>query len=1341
MAATVRAAFELIDRASSTLRKIERQAQATDRALAKASASADRLGSRDQISRMDMADQRLRKLQQSTDRLGSSAQRARPHIGGIGNDFETVATRARRAENDVGRLERVFQKIGTAGKALGTIFTGMKLPLIATAISALLPAVGSLGLGLTSLLPKLTDLGAGVIALPAPMLAAGAAMVTVKLATHDLGKALAGNKRAFDSLTPSAKRFVETLRSYRPMLAQLRTSAQRGLFPGLTQGLQKLSAGAPVANRLVGMFGSRIGQAANQAATQLTAPGALSDFNRLGNQGGRLFTEAASGALNLASALRNLMVAAMPFTNWLSQTILGWTQWASAQAMASRESGQFAQKLNRTRSSLETLGHIARNLWQTFRGIGEASRPLGDQLYKSIEKTTAGWKDFTNSVGGQYQMTKLFIDSKPALEATVGLFGDLAKALGRLMAPSAASTGFVQTLRGIVPPLEKAVHALAQGFGPAAADAIVQVAKAFAVIAGSMSVVTRGLQVFDRLLGWVNQLIERFPVLGTAIQTAVGVVAVRGILSKLGMLQVGWLGVAKAANTAAAAEGRAVAMSGAGGLSPRAMTQAEASVLAAGGRGLPRPTFGAGIGAAIGSAAAGAARFAAPIALAGGAFGVGTGDYSGGTLNRIAQALGYGVSGASFGLIPNMGNDSLKRSLAPFQMSPGDRVTPNFRFGSIGAAIGPIATLGQVGPYGTSRSQSLPGAPQPGSLFSSVNQLVQARPQSLAQAQALQQGSGILLGRLQSGMRGVTDPKAQAVVQSYIDQVLNAREALKAVIANERALAVRTKALADARQTQKDEGFLGLFGSRAGRQFDRTVGRRGIVSAAGTFVGQFGRAIGQAKDPTAIREFSQQTLNQSSKWFDGLKKGTPQYKAIQADVAALNKTIEDRFAKMGQTVSIVNGKILTGSKSDWQKINAQLVREAELAKTGVANNFAAIQQEAVAALQLMGLTKQQATAYSHAAAGTTTGTPGAFGMATPGMSGAATGGRISGNGLKDTVSIRGKAAPGELIVNRHTERRINGLLGGKTTLGREVAGETTPHDDVQNGIMPGFARGGRVPGAGGSPIMKAIMEANQINSHHYPYAWGGGHGAIGVPSAGTLHSTGGPVNIGYDCSGAVSAVLGSAGYLSSPRVSGALMNFGVPGYQANGINVLSNPTHTYMIIHGRAFGTSSANSQGGAGWFGGGIRSGFAINHMPNPGSIGIPPLATPPTPFGLQAAPKAIVDQASKRYAGGLTGSVNARLSRSMGFAYGGRYGKGGAFTATKPMMITVGDGGPEHVTVTPAGKRGRGGGMTLIGGNLIVHGGGNGDEIAAKVEQALMRVARELDNQEVVGGEEALT
>jgi HPt (histidine-containing phosphotransfer) domain-containing protein/ferritin len=155
-------------------------------------------------------------------------------------------------------------------------------------------------------------------------------------------------------------------------------------------------------------------------------------------------------------------------------------------------------------------------------------------------------------------------------------------------------------------------------------------------------------------------------------------------------------------------------------------------------------------------------------------------------------------------------------------------------------------------------------------------------------------------------------------------------------------------------------------------------------------------------------------------------------------------------------------------------------------------------------------------------------------------------------------------APGEQVAvfNRHQLPVVNAALG-------PIGGLQGLFDTVQT---PNYMATGGIVG-------KMVSKANEINSHHYPYKWGGGHANFQGP---------------FDCSGAVSTVLHAAGLLARPEVSGELMNFGLPG--PGNITVFANPTHTFMEIMGRFFGTHGSE---GAGWYAGSGLPGFAVRHIP----------------------------------------------------------------------------------------------------------------------------------------------
>lgn len=157
-------------------------------------------------------------------------------------------------------------------------------------------------------------------------------------------------------------------------------------------------------------------------------------------------------------------------------------------------------------------------------------------------------------------------------------------------------------------------------------------------------------------------------------------------------------------------------------------------------------------------------------------------------------------------------------------------------------------------------------------------------------------------------------------------------------------------------------------------------------------------------------------------------------------------------------------------------------------------------------------------------------------------------------------------------------------------------------------------------GIGGSAA-QMVARAQAISARKFNYEWGGGHNANFSPTHGSGHGSG--PGIGYDCSGAVSSVLHAGGALKAPLVASQFMQWGAPGKGKN-VSIFASPTHTFMELAGRYFGTSVSTPGGGAGWLKGmpeampatrhppGLRRGGRIPSFATGGLVGRGALATP---------------------------------------------------------------------------------------------------------------------------------
>lgn len=105
------------------------------------------------------------------------------------------------------------------------------------------------------------------------------------------------------------------------------------------------------------------------------------------------------------------------------------------------------------------------------------------------------------------------------------------------------------------------------------------------------------------------------------------------------------------------------------------------------------------------------------------------------------------------------------------------------------------------------------------------------------------------------------------------------------------------------------------------------------------------------------------------------------------------------------------------------------------------------------------------------------------------------------------------------------------------------------------------------PASAPQAVKDAIAAANRIDDK--PYVYGGGHRASG-----------------YDCSGAVSYVLGPKGadIVGSPMTSGGYAGFGSKG-KGNWITWYGNNGHVFVVIAGLRFDTSMPDDgKSGPGW-------------------------------------------------------------------------------------------------------------------------------------------------------------
>lgn len=1229
MAATVTGTFRILDRASRPMEGMRREAERLDKALVSVGDQMDEIGTSKQLHQLDATEKKLRDLDRTAERFG----------GGPSSALGRTRREARQLGDDTDRLSYRLGRLAAAFSGVQKILGLMKIPLIITGVVALTQAVGALMGGLVALTPMLADTLGIFGAMPAAITGVALAMTTVKVAFGGMDRALKGTKGAMAELTPEARTFVRELKALKPIGKELRESAQAGLLPGLSQALGSLTSNRAIgtAKRMLGGMGQTLGATAAQAAQAFTRPGFLRDFEALGRQGEGLMSRLGSALINVSHALVDVAIAAEPFTSWLAETIQGWTVGAREAAQLGRQTGTLESYFDRTRGALERFGSIAGNIWDTFKGLGRAARPLGEDLWESADRATERWARFTNSLRGQYDLRRYFEGLREPIGAMFDLVGALASAVMDL-GDSPGLTRTMEALTRAVGPLEKAFEEIGTHLGPAFAKTVEQLIRLFANLSEQAGVFGKVVELLNMFLEGINGLLETVPGLTNLFTAVLGAVALQSLAGRLRGLAASWGLVATEAGAAAAAQ-RAAGMAGIGAVGGRRSgvpgstgpivvggASRRAPLIGPQGRlynTRPNTTFiapasgaaeavpstgsrlvqGAGLGAAAMMGLRGAGRFFAPIA----GFMAATDFLT--TQGDVGERFQGALSGATLGILPGPTPDAERREQATLEEQE-----------TISRILGER-------PKGR------------GGIMAARNQL-RRRRRNLA-------GDQLGLRERADGDAGAIKQMRSEGLDFYNDIGDTARQ---------KELGVGIQGL-----NQELAAQARLMGGKAAQEFSgawaiyaKSGGNRKAMEELLTPVTKRLNIFVRQDAPQAARALGSSMLAAAAE----AKRHNPK---LIDEYDRLENRVEAAFKRMGMHVEVVNGRIYTGSKSEWEKIQNALGNQAERAQQRVSTAFTAMQQEAIGSLVAMGYDRATAVkivqgmergdkgAARAAGADPISGQvgPGKLDPHYRGGPKGARGMRIPGVGRHDTVPLTlGMAAPGELIVNQHTERDVDRdlSLAGRPTLGERVMGESRKHSDPAEHVFHTyggrrFAKGGRAayPDAMGAlPGLDAL--AHVLNQKFGLRVVSGLRpGAITTSGNPSDHGWGGAIDVS---NGVTTPQMDAAhAWLESvlgPALKQMLYRTMVGGNHFDHIHVALNEAYARNpeLLMRQIMG-------GGAmlGGMGGGMGMGVGRLKLKGHSS-------------GMGGAAGAMADAAMKALQGGMEGAINKQLGGATGAA-----------------------------------------------------------------------------------------
>lgn len=343
------------------------------------------------------------RIEHSVSAVGRAAMDANRHLEQVKLDASQAAISEVAATGIVNALDRIGDEADKTKRKLGELtvaeFTALNQRR-AGPVRTTGAGVGPFGSGFGRIGLLGTAIGLGAVTAPAaapaavgllagiPALGAGAAgaIGTLVLAFQGLGKAIGGDKDAFDKLQPAQKQFVQTIRSMSDWVGRLKETASVNVFPGLTEGLKAAFSPQTTAliTRSVAEFGQALGQAGAQWGRYFGSAKFQQSFGPIMQAGARNLGVLSDAALNLFDALGVLGRAATPLVNWITDSIDKGAQLASSWLRAQDATGALAGAMSEAQSSLRLVGGLLVAAGRAVAALGRALYPVAKHAVKAL---------------------------------------------------------------------------------------------------------------------------------------------------------------------------------------------------------------------------------------------------------------------------------------------------------------------------------------------------------------------------------------------------------------------------------------------------------------------------------------------------------------------------------------------------------------------------------------------------------------------------------------------------------------------------------------------------------------------------------------------------------------------------------------------------------------------------------------------------------------------------------------------------------------------------------------------------------------------------------------------
>ena len=224
---------------------------------------------------------------------------------------------------------------------------------------------------------------------------------------------------ALDKLSPSAQKVVLALIAMQDTWQAMTKSVQEEFFKNIAGDMGRLPSIIDTIGSILRPAADAMGRFAHNFLLMFDSPVWKRDMATIGQNNADIIDNLAGAFLSLLTFFKDLMIAAAPFTDWLTGAFQKGMENLSALLDTDPEKQGLAAWLEKVRGRLEKWWGIISNVASTLFNYGSAASEFGDWISDNLLEMTEGWKKNSEDAAKDGSKFKQYLENIQPLLSTV----------------------------------------------------------------------------------------------------------------------------------------------------------------------------------------------------------------------------------------------------------------------------------------------------------------------------------------------------------------------------------------------------------------------------------------------------------------------------------------------------------------------------------------------------------------------------------------------------------------------------------------------------------------------------------------------------------------------------------------------------------------------------------------------------------------------------------------------------------------------------------------------------------------------------------------------------------